>query len=232
MKKLYLLSLAPILALFSQTVMTSQFQSNESIEAVTRDFLAAKITHIKDYQIIIDPLDRRLKLSECNNPLQAFTQSDRIKFGRFSVGIRCTTENSWTIYNSAKIIAYEKIITLKQPIRRGEIITRTHLAHEKIELSRVRQGFFTDFSQIINQQATRYLPTGTVLTPKHLTTPRLIRRGEKVTISAKSKQIDIQMTGFALMDGTKGQRIRVRNEKSQRIIEATVIQPGLVVVSY
>ena len=232
MKKLNLLSLAPILALFSQTAMTSQFQSHESIEAATRDFLAAKITHIKDYQIIIDPLDRRLKLSECKNPLQAFTHNDNIKFGRFSVGIRCTTENAWTIYNSAKIIAYKKIITLKQPLRRGEIITSSHLAFEKTKLSKFRQGFFTDFSQIVNKQATRYLPTGTVLTPKHLTIPRLIRRGEKVIISAKSKQIDIQMTGFALTDGTKGQRIRVRNEKSQRIIEATVIQPGLVVVSY
>jgi flagella basal body P-ring formation protein FlgA len=33
-----------------------------------------------------------------------------------------------------------------------------------------------------------------------------------------------------MMDGTKGQRIRVKNENSGRIISATVIEEGLVAV--
>lgn len=38
------------------------------------------------------------------------------------------------------------------------------------------------------------------------------------------------MNGVAMMDGIKGQSIRIKNENSGRIINATVIEPGLVSV--
>jgi len=40
------------------------------------------------------------------------------------------------------------------------------------------------------------------------------------------------MNGVAMMDGTKGQLISVKNQNSGRIINATVIEPGLVSVNY
>jgi flagella basal body P-ring formation protein FlgA len=39
------------------------------------------------------------------------------------------------------------------------------------------------------------------------------------------------MAGKAMSDGTKGKRIRVKNNSSKRIIEATVTAPGVVTVS-
>jgi flagellar basal body P-ring formation protein FlgA len=38
------------------------------------------------------------------------------------------------------------------------------------------------------------------------------------------------MNGVAMMDGTKDQLIRIKNENSGRIISATVIEAGLVSV--
>jgi flagellar basal body P-ring formation protein FlgA len=58
--------------------------------------------------------------------------------------------------------------------------------------------------------------------------PRLIKRGDKIIISTMQPAFSIRMNGIAMMDGTKGQLIRVKNENSGRIISATVIEPGLV----
>ena len=68
------------------------------------------------------------------------------------------------------------------------------------------------------------------MTPRVLEAPRLVRRGERVTITARADGIDVRMAGKALMDGTAGERIRVRNINSDRVIEATVASPGMVEV--
>jgi flagella basal body P-ring formation protein FlgA len=231
MNKLNKLILAAILALSAQAIQATNFQSHESIKTASIDYLASKIQY-KDFKITISELDKRLKLPNCNQPLEVFTHRNKIKLGRLSVGVRCIGEPSWTIYNRASINAFKNVIVLNQPVKRGEIITRNHLLLQHEAIAGIKQDFFTNPELAINQQATRNLAVGTILRKKHLTLPKLVKRGQKITISAHSPVIDIQMTGLALMDGTKGQRIRVKNEQSKRIIEATVINPGLVLVDF
>ena len=231
MNKLIKLSLAAIMALSVQTANAKNFQSHESIKSASIDFLAGKMLY-KDFKITFSELDRRLKLPACSNPLEAFTHTDQIKLGRMSVGVRCTGKNPWTIYNPVKINVYKNIISLVQPVSRGEIISKAHLTLQKRDIAGIKQDVYTDFNQVINQQATRNLAAGTILRRKHTTLPKLVKRGQKIIISARAPTIDIQMAGLALMDGIKGQRIRVKNEKSKRIIEATVVNPGLVLVDF
>lgn len=226
------LILASILALFSQTATAAKFQSHESITVAVRQFLKANITDYQEIKINIDPLDRRLKLPLCSTPLEVFSHTPHIAPGRLSIGIRCKGRKPWTIYNPAKIAVYKTVAIVKSPIQRGALIQRREITLVKRDISHFRQGYFSSLEQIINQQATRNLAAGLVLQQKHLQQPHIIKRGQKITISAKTAQFNIQMMGLALMDGIKGQRIQVKNEKSKRIIEATVIEPGLVAVSF
>jgi flagella basal body P-ring formation protein FlgA len=123
-------------------------------------------------------------------------------------------------------------VVLSQPIQRGEIFTRQHLAIEKREVSNLREDFVTQIEQIENKQATRQLNTGTILSLRTLVEPKLIKRGDKVVISTTKPDFSIRMSGVAMMDGAKGQLIKVKNQNSGRIINATVIEPGLVSVNY
>jgi flagella basal body P-ring formation protein FlgA len=38
--------------------------------------------------------------------------------------------------------------------------------------------------------------------------------------------------GIAMMDGIKNQNIRIKNQKSKQVIQATVVKPGVVIVNY
>jgi flagella basal body P-ring formation protein FlgA len=230
MIKTSLIILALALGVFTSGQAEQKFQSHDSIYKLVKDTVTQNINTASEYEISVLPLDSQLKLPECTEALEAFTATDSIKAGRISIGVRCNAEKKWSISTSAIIKIYETVIVLSRPVERGELITRQHLAVEKRDVSKLRGDFITQAEQVENKQAARYLPAGAILGLKSVTEPRVIKRGDKVVISTTQPAFAIRMNGAAMMDGSKGQRIRVKNENSGRIISATVIEAGLVAV--
>lgn len=205
-------------------------QSHESIAEAVKAYIAQNINLPGEYEANLIPLDERLSLPQCVEPLDVFTTTDVIKAGRMTIGVRCNSEKKWSIFTSAIIKTYQMVVVLIQPVQRGEIITRQHLAIEKREVTNLREDFVTQVEQVENKQATRQLDTGTVMSLRTLVEPKLIKRGDNVVISTTKTDFSIRMSGVAMMDGTQGQLIKVKNQNSGRIINATVIEPGLVSV--
>ncbi len=232
MKKNISLSLALAFIFFSAAHAESDSQSLESINEAVKSYIAQNINLAGEYEVSLIPLDERLNLPQCVEPLDVFTPTDLIKPGRLTVGVRCNAAKKWSIFTSAIIKTYQRVVVLSLPIQRGEIITRQHLAIEKREVSKLRDDFVTQIEQVENKQASRQLETGTILSLRNLVEPKLIKRGDKIIISTTKPDFSIRMSGIAMMDGTKGQLIRVKNQNSGRIINATVIEPGLVSVNY
>lgn len=224
----------PILVfIFTSAHAEQDFQSHESIAEAAKAYIANNINQQQDYEVSLAPLDTRLVLPLCPEPLEAFTTADLIKAGRMSIGVRCTNiEKKWSIFTSAFIKTYQTVVVLSQAIQRDEIITRAHLALEKRETTNLREDFVTQLEQVENKQSKRPLNTGTIVSLKNLVEPMLVKRGDNVVISTQKAEFSIRMSGVAMMDGIKGQIIRVKNQNSGRIINATVIEPGLVSVNY
>jgi flagellar basal body P-ring formation protein FlgA len=222
--------LALALVFFTPGHAEQKFQSHDSIYELVKDTVTRNINTSGEYEISVLPLDSLLKLPECTEPLEAFTTTDLIKAGRTSIGVRCNGEKKWSIFTSAVIKIYENVIVLSRPVQRGEIITRQHLAIEKKDVSKLRGDFVTQAEQIENKQAARYIQTGAIPGLRSFIEPKLIKRGDKIIISTIQPAFSIRMSGVAMMDGSKDQLIRIKNENSGRIISATVIEAGLVSV--
>jgi flagella basal body P-ring formation protein FlgA len=206
------------------------FQSHDAIYALVKETVARHINTSAEYEISVLPLDSQLKLPECTEALEASTASDSIKAGRASIGVRCSAEKKWSIFTSVVIRVYENVIVLTRPVQRGEVITGQHLVIEKRDVSKLRGDFITQAEQVENKQAARQMPEGAILGLRSFIEPRLIKRGDKIIIGTLQPAFAIRMNGIAMMDGSKGQLIRVKNENSGRIISATVIEAGLVSV--
>ncbi len=207
-------------------------QSSQSIKTAVRQFIVSGFSAETEYEIKLGNLDSRIQLPQCSTPLEVFSHGHSIKPGRNTLGVKCNDLKKWTIYTSALLKIFKKVIVLTQPIRRGEIFDEKFIQFENRDISTLRSGFIVDPQTIINQQATRNLRLGAVITQSNFSQPKLIKRGEKVVIKVSSKNLNISMTGIALMDGIKGQNIRVKNIKSKQIVRATVIQPRLVAVMF
>ncbi len=208
----------------------AQFQTLSSIQTAISHFITREFKTASDFNYTISQFDQRLKLPSCPQPLHVFIPTGILKSGRNSIGVSCLSEKKWTIFSRIQINSYQNVLVLTQPLNRGDIITPQRLTFERKNTSNLNRGYIQDPGQVINKQLVRNLAAGTILTSNHLTEPKLIKRGEKVNIQAKSAYFNIHMSGIALMDGRKGQNIRVRNIKSKRIVQATVITTGLVSV--
>ncbi|MGI9211409.1 MAG: flagellar basal body P-ring formation chaperone FlgA [Methylococcaceae bacterium] len=206
-------------------------QSADSIRAAIEAVVNAELQQSgTDYRIEPVRVNSRLRLTECEHPLDAFILSGQRGSGYFSVGVRCTGISPWTTYHSVKATLYQTVVVLKEPVRQGVSIQPDMLLLEKRELTGQHGGYFTDPAAPVGQIAKRTLPGGLLLTPDHLTQALAVQRGQSVSIRAKSADFEIAMPGVALGDGHLGQRIRARNTQSGRVVEGIITQPGIVSV--
>ncbi len=219
------------LLLFSPQLFAGQYQSLESIENLFKGFLHSHLskTH-KEFNYQLTRLDSRLRLPACPHTPEVFTPRGDLKPGRNTLGLRCNSGKPWKIYTSVNIKLYQPVLVLSRPLNRGEILTPAYLSLQKMDLGLLRQGYLLESSSILNKQAKRNLAGGAILTSRLFEAPDLVKRGETVKIQAVSPHFQISMSGIALMNGKKGQNIRVRNLRSKRIIQAHVTQPSLVTI--
>ncbi|MFU8787612.1 MAG: flagellar basal body P-ring formation chaperone FlgA [Methylobacter sp.] len=220
------------LALIYPTLAAAQQepQSHASIAETVSHYIAQNINLPGDYEAKLMPLDSRLNLPQCSEALEAFSAAAALKAGRVTIGVRCNAGKKWSIFTSAIIKTYQNVVVLTQPIQRGDIITPQHLAIERRDVSQLRGDFATQIGQAENKQSTHQLNAGSTLSVKNLVEPKLIKRKDKVVISTSASGVSIRMSGVAMMDGAKGQRIKIKNLNSGRVISATVINSGLVSV--
>lgn len=224
--------IALILVCQVQQVSAVQLQTMTSIQEAIKHYVASNISSVTDYKLSLNQFDNRLRLPRCVEPLDIFLRGHVIKSGRNALGVRCNSVKKWTIYVVANVSIYRNVISLSRSIRRGEILKKNMLQFEKRDIAHLRQGYFTDLNEVINKEAYRNLNLGMVINKTSITEPKLIKRREKVKIKARSANLEISSTGIALMDGVKGQTIKVKNLRSKQIIQAIVVKSGQVEVPF
>ncbi|QPK61911.1 flagellar basal body P-ring formation protein FlgA [Methylomonas sp. LL1] len=221
-----------LLLLLDQACLASPVQSLQAIQDAVNNFAQTALEPGGNYQINTLQIDPRLQLPACEQNLDIFAQSGELKPGRNTIGIRCSGSSNWTIYSTVLIKSFKEVLVLTKPLNKNETINPEQLKIETRDTATLQQGYISNLEEVINKQTTRFIPAGSVLTRMHYAEPTLIRRGERVNIQSGKAGLMITTAGIAMADGIKGQQISIKNASSKRIIQATVINPGLVSVSF
>jgi flagella basal body P-ring formation protein FlgA len=204
-----------------------QWQTHESIYEAVKAYVAQNINTTAEYEINIVPLASRLNLALCQQPMDVFTPS-LVKAGRVAVNVRCGTGKKWAIFVPVIITPFENIVVLTQNMQHGDKVTENHVALARKNVMQLHSNYLTDITQVINKQIAHNLPAGTVITQKDLFEAKLIKRGDHVMMTSSNSGIAIRMSGVAQSDGSLGQVIRVKNQNSERTINAIVVDAGVV----
>ena len=221
-----------LLLFFSPFLPAAPTQSLQAIQDAVNSFVQSSLQPDGQYQITAAQIDSRLQLPACEQNLDVFAQSGAIKAGRNTLSIRCQGLNAWTIYSTVLVREFRNVLIAGKQLDRNEVIGQQHLTTETRDISTLQQGYLSNPEEIINKQATRFIPAGSVLYRLHYTEPTLIKRGERVNIQSGRPGLLITSSGEAMMDGIKGQQIRVKNISSNRVIQATVTNPNEVTVNF
>jgi flagella basal body P-ring formation protein FlgA len=131
---------------------------------------------------------------------------------------------------NADIQVFRDVVVLRDNISRGDQVTASNLTLHKRNIADLQRGYFTSFEPIINNISKRSLKAGTALNPRMIDLPIIIKRGQSVTLKVDRAGFSVDMKGLALKKGRKGDKIKVKNSSSGKILYGTVLSANFVLI--
>ncbi|PCJ50644.1 MAG: flagella basal body P-ring formation protein FlgA [Gammaproteobacteria bacterium] len=213
------------------TLEAVEIQDLKTIKHAAKTYALTKTTVKSNDQrrveIRIGNLDPRLRLIKCSEDLIIFTPPGSRLQGNTTLGVRCNSPKTWSIYIALKISIFEKAIVSIRKMTRGDIIAQNDISLTEVDTSRVRGRSFVDYKELVGTKLKTSLKANQVISSTAIC---LICKGDAVAIRSNNSSVSVSVAGIALNDGGKGDKIRVQNNSSRRIVDATITKIGVVSV--
>lgn len=132
---------------------------------------------------------------------------------------------------SGRLEVIAEVPTAMTTLRRGELITEDNITMERQVLAKPDRPTLNK-EDLIGMQMTRTVNAGRVIEEGHISVPPIVQEGEMVKIYGRKGGLFISTSGLARDDGGLGERIRVRNIASNKLIHCRVDGPGMVSVEF
>ncbi len=195
-------------------------------EQAVRDHYAQPASRI---EVSSEPLDLRLQLAACGQPLRAIISDQAQARSRMTVPVQCPDAGGWTVRVPLRMKLFRSVLVSSRALLRGDGIGAADVHAEERDVTRLGYGYLENFQQIAGRSLSRAVARDTVLTPATLGGRRMVRAGDHVQVLARLGGIEVRAEGVALGSGDNGARLRVRNASSGRVVDAMVNAPGVVV---
>ncbi len=114
------------------------------------------------------------------------------------------------------------IPVLKNPLRRGEIITSNMVENMQVRADYIKDNIVLSSKDLIGMTPRKVLRANAPVEVTELDKPQMVSRGDLVTMQLKNGPIQITALAKAMENGTKGDVIRLMNVDSKRTLEAEV----------
>ena len=212
--------------------MAEAYQSHASIHDAAREFLLTEEPSLQHdtAKVIKGKLDSRLRLRQCIKPLEGFLPAGGRTIGKITVGVRCTDSAPWSLYVPLQVSVFREVVVAVDLLTRGSVLSSSDVRLASVDLADLPHGYITDINDAAGKKLKRRLQPGAALTPAALEEPQIIKRGQRVTIVARSGRMEVRMAGKALDHGAVGKRIGVVNLSSKQKLEGVVTASGEVMI--
>lgn len=220
---------AALALILAAPVLADEVQSLDALRIAAESFVAAQTADVQGKRLLeTDPLDARLRLTPCGDDLRTFFAPGSHTGSRRTVGVGCAGPKPWTVYVSVRIIYRGEVLVAARALPRGTVLEAADLVMEERNLGESPSGYLTDPQEALGKRTTRPLLLGLPITSPVLEPIRLVARGQRVVLVVESPYLSVRTAGTALEDGAAGDRIRVQNSESKKIVEGVVGDDGVV----
>ncbi len=230
LRRLLILLQAGLVPVFAPVIAhAAEIQSLRSIRDAAETFVLSQFnTDNAQVEIIPVKLDPRLRLSLCDQPLDAELPSSSRRGGRLTVNVKCNGTKPWTLYVPVQVKVMQDVVVLSHSLSRNSIISQSDLKIEQRDINRMTSGYFSDLQEVIGKTLKRSVGGGLALSPSYVESQRLVKRGQQVILLAQTGSITVKMAGKAMANGGAGERIKVKNLSSNRVIEGVITEEGVI----
>ncbi len=101
---------------------------------------------------------------------------------------------------------------------------------QSMQIRRMRRPYLSNPQEVLGKRLRQSLRKGMPIRGDQLEIAPLVRRGDRVTITLRSKGLQIVTSGKAKEDGQLGEMIRVMNLESKKNVYAEVVNAGDVLI--
>lgn len=173
-------------------------------------------------------LDARLQLVACPATLSTRTASD--SGSALSVEVRCDALG-WKLFVPVSVRVQVPVLVATRALMRGETPSAADVRVEQRERGTLGPAWIGAVEHLQGRVLTRPLAAGSLLVPGALALAKVVQRGQSVTLVGRSGSFQVRARGKALSDGAPGDRVRVENLSSRRVVEGQVLDDGSVAVA-
>lgn len=213
----------------------SQMISGETLVEVAKKFVYG--------QIDLSSPDRIYTIESSNAPRNCFLPLGNVRYKvDLPYGIRYNAPTNVIINIYVNDVLYTKTtfrlqVTMQEPvvmavrsIAKGEIITAGDVHLSTVDTSRLPAGYLTNTNDAMGLVARRNINMGVPITKSLLDKEVLIKRSDVINLLSKVNGVEIVVPGMAMQNGRVGDKIRVKNTLSNKVVMGRVIDDKTVQV--
>lgn len=123
---------------------------------------------------------------------------------------------------SGRIERTVKVPVLRESLNAGTIIGQHDIDYIEIPQRNLKEGVALTANDLIGMTPRRMASAGQIISKNELEAPRMVARGEIVTMIFNQNGMELTAQGKALEHGSKGDRIRIVNTSSNKTVVAEV----------
>lgn len=234
MKSIYGRSLAPLAitgALLWPLLAASVEAAPEvaaRVEAAAQRLLSEQAAHkgLVEPEFKLNLVTSPQPLTPCQLPVSVEPVDTRY-LSRMRFAVKCPGKDGWQRDWIVRAEVTALVVVAATDVPANRALSEDDLAQERRRLTDMAEAVST-LKAVVGQSSTRALRTGQVVLPNFLALPILVKRGDSVTIRARSGAVEVNAAGEALEPGRRGDFIRVRNSSTGKVIRARVLNSGMV----
>jgi len=192
--------------------------SKEQLQEIATSYIKEKINN-PEVTINALPVDPRTPNRHCQSELELSTPNNPSFNRQVTIQIKCNDENHWNQYIHVRTVEMLPVVVAKSNLARGEIITKGSVVIEMMPSHFVRAQYLENTQPLIGSRSKRNIQSGMAILLNQIC---MVCKGDSVNIYASIRGLKIKTSGIALEDGTLGERVRVKNKKSGKVLNARV----------
>jgi flagella basal body P-ring formation protein FlgA len=177
--------------------------------------------------IDVSQIDPRISLQACLSPLLA-NIPEKHNGRNVNVKIVCNDEKSWHLFVPVKVQTIMPILVTSTRITKGTLLDNSNMEVIFKDRAKIRGTVLSEAKIVIGARSKRNLSKGSAITNKNTC---FVCKGQPVNIIAKSSGFEIKSSGTAMRDGSLGDVISVKNDKSGRLVRGQVNAINQVVIN-
>lgn len=190
------------------------------IENLAKSEVEALFSSSKDRKtsIQVSRLDARIPIKQCDSPLAA-NIPENYNSRNVNVKINCDGSIPWSIYVAVRIRTQVPAIVATSNIGKGSILTSDNVSRIFIDENKVRGERITQIDEVIGAKAKRTISAKKSISRRNIC---VVCKGDNIIIIAKSAHFSVKAEGTSLSSGHLGDNIKIKNNRSGKLLTARV----------